>query len=94
VDNVGVIRDVMQNPDSDLDLIDKLVKSKAQPAKTPLEIRYDDRYIKECFRLIANSQLPLSSLHIRDTFDHYSHTFRKYAEEKFYSGIKNLPGLV
>jgi hypothetical protein len=78
-----------------LDLVEKLLKSKEQQsANLSLQLRYDERYIRECFKLFANSQLPLSNLQVRDTFDHYASALRKYAEEKFYSGIKNLPGFV
>jgi hypothetical protein len=78
----------------DLELILKLQKSKAAGIKVPLELRYDDIYLKKVFKGFANKLLPIASMRLRDTYEHYSDSFRKYTEEKFYSGIKNLPNLI
>lgn len=78
----------------DLDLIVKIQKSKVSGSKVPLELRYDDIYLKKVFNGFANKLLPIASMRLRDTYEHYSDSFRKYTEEKFYSGIKNLPNLI
>ncbi len=78
----------------DLDLIVKLQKSKVAGSKVPLELRYDDIYLKKVFECFAKKLLPIASMRLRDTYEHYSDSFRKYTEEKFYSGIKNLPNLI
>jgi hypothetical protein len=93
LDNVGIIRD-LQGREADLDLIEKLQKSKAAGNKVPIELRYDDRYLREVFKGFAHKLLPITSMRLRDTYDHYSYSFRKYTEEKFYSGIKNLPNFI
>ena len=89
----NVIRD-LKGKEADLDLIEKLQKSKLQGNKVPLELRYDDKYLKEVFKEFAHKLIPISSMRLRDTYDHYSYSFRKYTEEKFYSGIKNLPNFI
>lgn len=89
----NVIRD-LKGKEADLDLIEKLQKSKLQANKVPLELRYDDKYLKEIFKEFAHKLIPISSMRLRDTYDHYSYSFRKYTEEKFYSGIKNLPNFI
>ncbi len=92
-DNVGIIRD-LQGKEADLDLIEKLQKAKEAGIKANLELRYDDRYLREVFKSFAHKLLPITSMRLRDTYDHYSYAFRKYTEEKFYSGIKNLPNFI
>lgn len=79
----------------DQHLIEKLQKSKLAGSKVPLELRYDDIYLNNVFKGFENNQiLPIASMRLRDTYEHYSDSFRKYTEEKFYSGIKNLPNLI
>ena len=92
-DNVPVIRD-LQDKDADLDLVQKLLKAKDPRNKAVLELRYDDRYLREVFKGFANKIMPITNMKFRDTFDHYAFAFRKYTEEKLYSGIKNLPNFI
>ena len=93
VDNVGVIRD-LQASEADLDLIEKLQKSKEAGNKVSLELRYDDKYLRDVNKGFTNKLLPITSMRLRDIYDHYSNSFRKYTEEKFYSGIQNLPNFI
>ena len=86
VENLNIVRD-LQSKAVDEELVEKLLK-------TNIEVRYDERYIRELIKTFQIQPLPISGDRLRDCFEYYSRQFKKYTEEKVYSGIMNISSLI
>lgn len=90
---VNAIRDI-QGGAADQELI-KLLIQPAPPissASLPFELKYDEQYINKIVESYQNKILDISS--VIDTFLAYTNAFKKYTEDKVYSGAKNVQGFI
>ena len=84
----NIIRDI-HNKQADKDFVKKILETPS------IEVRYDDKYLKSVTNTFQTSKLPIqTSSALRPTFETYIDLFKRYTEEKEYSGISNLSHFV
>jgi len=70
---------------SNTELIERLLQGN-------LKLKYDAWYLENLKSSLGARYLPVTSKKYRYTFETYTRALKLYAEEKYFSGVKNLLG--